>query len=145
MEKVRQEERIEYLKSARKTLEKFKREREERRRAMTEKTPFSEALKAARKEAGLTQQRLADEAKISKRAIEEWETDRRTPPAYVQHLVLDWIRSRTPLTKRRMIETVEELLDRFLREAEDVTDHTREEVYILLRSITDTLEENEDE
>lgn len=61
---------------------------------MTEKRPFSEALKATRKDAGLTQRTLAEEAQIPRRTIEDWETGKMTPPDYVQRLVLDWIRRR---------------------------------------------------
>ncbi len=61
---------------------------------MTEKKSFSEILKASRKDAGLTQRTLAEEAKIPRRTIEDWEADRRTPPDYVQHLLLEWIRHR---------------------------------------------------
>lgn len=56
---------------------------------------FCEQLKAARKDAGMSQQKLSDEAMIPKRTIEEWEAERRTPPTYVQYLVLDWIKNRT--------------------------------------------------
>ena len=56
---------------------------------------FSEQLKAARKEAGMTQQKLSDDAQIPKRTIEDWETGRATPPEYVQRLVLEWIKNRT--------------------------------------------------
>lgn len=50
---------------------------------------FAERLKNAREAAGLTQQAMSDRMEIPKRTIEEWETDRRTPPAYVQRFVLN--------------------------------------------------------
>jgi len=61
---------------------------------MTESIPFSQALKEARKAAGMSQQALADASRIPKRTIEAWEVQKRTPPEYVQYLVLDWIRNR---------------------------------------------------
>lgn len=61
---------------------------------MAEQT-YAQRIKAARKAAGLTQATLADRARIPRRTIEDWETGRRTPPDYVQHLVLDKIRTLT--------------------------------------------------
>jgi DNA-binding transcriptional regulator YiaG len=37
----------------------------------------------------MTQQAMSDRMKIPKRTIEEWEADRRTPPAYVQRFILN--------------------------------------------------------
>lgn len=55
---------------------------------MTENT-FAEALKKARAEAGLSQQKMADRTLIPKRSIENWEAGERTPPVYVQRFVLN--------------------------------------------------------
>ena len=61
---------------------------------MTEQT-YAKRIKAARKSAGLTQATLAERARIPRRTIEDWETGSRTPPDYVQNLVLDKIRTMT--------------------------------------------------
>jgi transcriptional regulator with XRE-family HTH domain len=50
---------------------------------------FNEQLRQARKEAGLSQQGMADKMLISKRTIENWEAGQRTPPPYVQRFVLN--------------------------------------------------------
>ena len=50
---------------------------------------FAEKLKAARKEAGLTQQGMAELMLIPKRTVENWEVGDRTPPPYVQRFVLN--------------------------------------------------------
>lgn len=50
---------------------------------------FAESLKAARKAAGLTQQGLSDLLEVPKRTIEAWEMGERTPPSYVQKLILN--------------------------------------------------------
>ena len=50
---------------------------------------FAENLKTARKNAGMTQQSMADLMLIPKRTIEEWERGNRTPPPYVQRFVLN--------------------------------------------------------
>lgn len=54
---------------------------------------FTDRLKAARKEAGLTQQGMADRMLIPRRTIEKWETGERTPPPYVQRFVLNELES----------------------------------------------------
>ena len=54
---------------------------------------FTEKLKAARKEAGLTQQGMADRMLIPKRTIQDWEGGQRTPPPYVQRFVLNELES----------------------------------------------------
>ena len=54
---------------------------------MTEK--FAEALKRARTESGLSQQKVADRMLISKRTFEHWERGERVPPEYVQRFVLN--------------------------------------------------------
>lgn len=51
--------------------------------------PFNEALRAARRATGLSQQGMADRMLISKRNIEKWETGERVPPEYVQRFVLN--------------------------------------------------------
>lgn len=53
------------------------------------KADFSEKLKAARKAAGMTQQKLADITEIPKRTLEDWETGKRVPPPYVRRFVLN--------------------------------------------------------
>ena len=50
---------------------------------------FSEELKQARADTGLSQQALADLTLIPKRTIENWEAGLRTPPAYVQRFLLN--------------------------------------------------------
>lgn len=55
---------------------------------------FAESLKAARKNAGITQQGMADLMLIPKRTIEAWETGDRTPPPYVQRFVLNELQGR---------------------------------------------------
>lgn len=52
---------------------------------------FPEALRAARKHKGLTQAALAETTTIPRRTIEDWETGKRTPPGYVQRLLLEYI------------------------------------------------------
>lgn len=50
---------------------------------------FAEKLKKAKKAAGLTQQKMAEQMSIPKRTIEEWERGNNVPPEYVQRLVLN--------------------------------------------------------
>lgn len=50
---------------------------------------FNEQLRQARKDAGISQQRMADRMEISRRTIEKWETGDRVPPKYVQRFVLN--------------------------------------------------------
>ena len=50
---------------------------------------FAEKLKAAKKAAGMTQQKMADRMRIPKRTIEEWERGNNVPPEYVQRFVLN--------------------------------------------------------
>lgn len=57
---------------------------------MTRQT-YAEQLKAARAATGLSQAKLAEWSTVPRRTIEDWETGRRIPPDYVQHLVLDKI------------------------------------------------------
>jgi transcriptional regulator with XRE-family HTH domain len=57
-----------------------------------EKT-FAEKLKKAKKEAGLTQQKMADLMLIPKRTIEEWERGNNIPAPYVQRFVLNELES----------------------------------------------------
>ena len=57
---------------------------------------FAESLKTARKNAGITQQGMADLMLIPKRTIEAWETGDRTPPPYVQRFVLNELLSLSP-------------------------------------------------
>ena len=44
-------------------------------------------IKDLRTATGMTQQQFADFFKIPKRTIEDWEGERRTPPAYVVALI----------------------------------------------------------
>lgn len=46
-------------------------------------------IKEARLAAGLTQQQMSDLLEIPKRTIEDWERGIRTPPAYVEKLIVD--------------------------------------------------------
>lgn len=45
-------------------------------------------IKDARLNAGLTQAKMSEVFEIPKRTIENWETGKRTPPAYVEKLVI---------------------------------------------------------
>ena len=45
-------------------------------------------IKEARKKAGLTQAKMSELLEIPKRTIENWETDKRKPPAYVEKIVI---------------------------------------------------------
>ena len=54
---------------------------------------FAEKLRAARTAAGLTQQGMADRMLIPKRTIENWEGGQRTPPPYLQRVVLNELES----------------------------------------------------
>lgn len=46
-------------------------------------------LKKARLKAGLTQQAMSDLLGIPLRTIESWDTNKRTPPGYVERLVIE--------------------------------------------------------
>lgn len=46
-------------------------------------------IKEARLRAGLTQQALSDLLGIAKRTIEDWDSERRRPPAWVEKLLLE--------------------------------------------------------
>ena len=50
---------------------------------------FAEKLKAMRTEAGWTRPKVVERVGVPLRTLEEWEANRRTPPDYVQRLVLD--------------------------------------------------------
>ncbi len=50
---------------------------------------FAEQLKQARTALGMTQQALSDWLEVPKRTIQDWEGEKRTPPAYVQKLILN--------------------------------------------------------
>lgn len=45
-------------------------------------------IKKARLNAGLTQAKMSEVFEIPKRTIENWETGKRNPPAYVEKLVI---------------------------------------------------------
>lgn len=68
---------------------------------------FTEKLKAARKEAGLTQQGMADRMLIPKRTIQDWEGGQRTPPPYVQRFVLNELESLGKEYKKMEVENPE--------------------------------------
>ena len=59
---------------------------------MEEKT-FAEELKAARKEAGLTQKTMVEQMLMPRRTLEDWERGINIPPEYVQRLVLNELKS----------------------------------------------------
>lgn len=50
---------------------------------------FAEKLKAMRTEAGWSRPKVVERVGVPLRTLEEWEAERRTPPDYVQRLVLD--------------------------------------------------------
>lgn len=50
---------------------------------------FSEKLKQARNETGLSQRKVAEQMMIPARTYEKWETGVRTPAPYVQRFVLN--------------------------------------------------------
>ena len=58
-----------------------------------ETKPFSQQLKKAREFAFLTQAAMSRELNIPKITIEQWETDKRTPPAWVAELLLEKLNS----------------------------------------------------
>lgn len=49
---------------------------------------FSEELKQLRQQLGLSQQKLGEILEISRNTIRDWELENRTPPAYVQKLLI---------------------------------------------------------
>ena len=53
---------------------------------------FSEKLKKARADVGISQQKMSDLLEIPKRTIEEWETGRRKPPKWVERLVIEEVK-----------------------------------------------------
>lgn len=46
-------------------------------------------IKELRKELNWTQKDLSDNLGIPKRTLEDWENDRRTPPIYVEKLIIE--------------------------------------------------------
>lgn len=46
-------------------------------------------IKQARKNAGITQKRMSEILKIPRRTIEDWERGVRTPPPYVEKLIIE--------------------------------------------------------
>ncbi len=56
---------------------------------------FSEALKKTREEIKLSQKVVCELTKIPKRTLEDWERGLRTPPEWVQMLVLEKLRTLT--------------------------------------------------
>ena len=51
----------------------------------------AERIKAARAKTGLSQKRFAELLHVTKRNVERWETDDRTPPEYVVFLIEYWV------------------------------------------------------
>ena len=49
---------------------------------------FAQRLRAARRTKGLTQQGMADRLLLPLKTLRKWETEERTPPEYIQRLVL---------------------------------------------------------
>lgn len=47
------------------------------------------SIKESRKAAGLTQKQMSEVFDIPQRTIEDWETGKRTPPAYVEKLIVE--------------------------------------------------------
>lgn len=50
---------------------------------------FAEELRAMRTEAGWSRPKMVDRVGVPLRTIEDWESEKRIPPDYVQRLVLD--------------------------------------------------------
>lgn len=50
---------------------------------------FAEELRAIRTGAGWSRPKMVERVGVPLRTIEDWESDKRTPPEYVQRLVLD--------------------------------------------------------
>lgn len=49
---------------------------------------FSEDFKQLRQQLGLSQAKLGEMLEISRNTIRDWELENRTPPAYVQKLLI---------------------------------------------------------
>ena len=72
---------------------------------MTEHETFAQKLKAAKKAAGMSQQKMADEMLIPKRTIEDWERGIFEPPAYLQRFIFNELAARAEeRTKQRELE-----------------------------------------
>ena len=72
---------------------------------MNENETFAQKLKAAKKAAGMSQQKMADKMLIPKRTIEDWERGIFEPPAYLQRFVLNELAERAEkLAKQRELE-----------------------------------------
>lgn len=56
------------------------------------KTEFARDLRAARANAGYTQQQMAEAMSIPKRTIQDWERSIGAPPPYAQRLILNELR-----------------------------------------------------
>lgn len=54
---------------------------------------FSEGFKHLRQELGLSQQKLGELLEIPRNTIRDWELENRTPPAYVQKLLIEKLQS----------------------------------------------------
>jgi DNA-binding transcriptional regulator YiaG len=69
---------------------------------MNDKT-FAEQLRTLRTTLGWSRDKMYDRMSVPKRTIEDWEASRRTPPEYVQNLVLDRLQLEID-TKRKLPE-----------------------------------------
>ena len=54
------------------------------------------SIKAARKAAGLTQKAMSEKLNIPRRTIEDWDSGKSYPPAWVEALLLEKLQSMTP-------------------------------------------------
>ena len=54
---------------------------------------FSKEFKHLRQELGLSQQKIGELLEISRNTIRDWELENRTPPAYVQKLLIEKLQS----------------------------------------------------
>lgn len=52
-------------------------------------TTFADQLQRIRKAAGWSRPKMVERVGVPLRTIEDWEAGRRTPPDYIQRLVLD--------------------------------------------------------
>ena len=54
---------------------------------------FSKEFKHLRQELGLSQQKIGELLEISRNTIRDWELENRTPPVYVQKLLIEKLQS----------------------------------------------------
>ncbi|MGE9896745.1 helix-turn-helix domain-containing protein [Anaerovoracaceae bacterium SGI.195] len=77
------------------------------------------SIKEARLEASLTQAKMADEMGIPLRTIQDWERGRRTPPDYVERLVIAELERIERKMKKYEDMSVKEMTDAQLVEVID--------------------------